>query len=412
MLGVGRDASMTDDTFREHDAQGARGVGRSRRRSTTRCGRSVCSVIHFVSADFTDAARLRERSASGSPRSRCDARPEASATGSSISPCRRACSSRSCATCRRAASRRGRARRTSARGRASSSRSRSAAASTSARAAQRSRCSDCSPSTRSTASITIWARRRCRTSSCSASPTRSSSRSGTGSHIDHVQITAAETVGVEHRGGVLRGSRRACATCSRTTCCSCWRSPRWSRRSRCRADAVRDEKVKVLHVDPLARPRRRSHEYAVRAQYTRGRRSAASAVPGYREEPDVAPDSDHADVRRRAALRRQLALERRAVLPALGQAAAAPGVGDRDPVPRAAAPDVRPEAVKRSRRTRSSCASSPNERRLAPLRGEGAGRGGGADVEHRDRAGRHGLRLRRGVRRGRRRRRTRRCCST
>ena len=27
-------------------------------------------------------------------------------------------------------------------------------------------------------------------------------------YVDHVQITAAETVGVEHRGGILRNGRR------------------------------------------------------------------------------------------------------------------------------------------------------------------------------------------------------------
>ena len=41
-------------------------------------------------------------------------------------------------------------------------------------------------------------------------------------HIDHVQITAAETVGVEGRGGYY--DRPApCATWSPTTCSSCWR---------------------------------------------------------------------------------------------------------------------------------------------------------------------------------------------
>ena len=39
--------------------------------------------------------------------------------------------------------------------------------------------------------------------------------------MQHVQITAAETVGVGEPRQVLRGSGRACATCSRTTCCSC-----------------------------------------------------------------------------------------------------------------------------------------------------------------------------------------------
>ena len=55
-------------------------------------------------------------------------------------------------------------------------------------------------SIRSTASTTISARRRSRTSWCSASPTACSSRLWNRNHIDHVQITVAETVGVETRG--------------------------------------------------------------------------------------------------------------------------------------------------------------------------------------------------------------------
>ena len=38
--------------------------------------------------------------------------------------------------------------------------------------------------------------------------------------IDHVQITVAESIGVEGRAGVLRAVRARSATSSRTTCCS------------------------------------------------------------------------------------------------------------------------------------------------------------------------------------------------
>ena len=48
-------------------------------------------------------------------------------------------------------------------------------------------------------------------------------------HIDHVQITVAETVGVEGRGDYY-DSRARSATWSRTICCSCSRWSRWSRR--------------------------------------------------------------------------------------------------------------------------------------------------------------------------------------
>ena len=48
-------------------------------------------------------------------------------------------------------------------------------------------------------------------------------------HIDHVQITVAETIGLEGRGDYYDDAAR-CATWSRTTCSSCSRWSRWSRR--------------------------------------------------------------------------------------------------------------------------------------------------------------------------------------
>ena len=48
--------------------------------------------------------------------------------------------------------------------------------------------------------------------------------------IDHVQITVAETVGVEGRWRVLRRIPVRCATWCRATCCSCSAWWRWSRR--------------------------------------------------------------------------------------------------------------------------------------------------------------------------------------
>src|SRR5205814_9645589 len=55
------------------------------------------------------------------------------------------------------------------------------------------------------------------------------------------------------------------------------------------ADAVRDEKVKVLRaIRPITPPE--MHDYLVRGQYGAGTLDG-HAVPGYRQEPDVAPDS-------------------------------------------------------------------------------------------------------------------------
>ena len=48
-------------------------------------------------------------------------------------------------------------------------------------------------------------------------------------HIDHVQITVAETVGLEGRGGYYERAPARCATWCRTTCCSC---SAWSRSNR------------------------------------------------------------------------------------------------------------------------------------------------------------------------------------
>ena len=89
---------------------------------------------------------------------------------------------------------------------------------------------------------------------------------------------------------------------------------------------MRDEKVKVLGA---LRPMRAAD--VVRGQYAAGF-SEGEPVPGYREEEGVAPDSRDRDVRRRARARRQLALGRRAVLPAHRQAAAEARHRDRDPL--------------------------------------------------------------------------------
>jgi glucose-6-phosphate 1-dehydrogenase len=106
-------------------------------------------------------------------------------------------------------------------------------------------------------------------------------------YVSHVQITAAEAVGVEGRGkyyeeaGVLRDMFQNHLLQLLTL--AAMEPP-----SSFTADAVRDEKVKVLHsVRPLIQ---RCEPAVVRAQYADGSVEGKS-VPGYRSEPDVAPAS-------------------------------------------------------------------------------------------------------------------------
>jgi len=107
-------------------------------------------------------------------------------------------------------------------------------------------------------------------------------------YIDHVQITAAETVGVERRGGYYEtaGALRDMVPnhLSQLVSLTAMEPP-----SSFDADPVRDEQAKVLHAlqpfspeDVLSR--------TVRGQYGDGRQDNA-AVPAYRSEPGVVPDS-------------------------------------------------------------------------------------------------------------------------
>jgi len=107
-------------------------------------------------------------------------------------------------------------------------------------------------------------------------------------YVDHVQIAVAEAVGVEgranyyERAGALRDVLQNHMLQLLTL--TAMEPP-----SRFEADAVRDEKVKVLRaMTPLTA--RQTAERTVRAQYLAGAVAGTKAV-GYREEPDVAPGS-------------------------------------------------------------------------------------------------------------------------
>jgi len=106
--------------------------------------------------------------------------------------------------------------------------------------------------------------------------------------IDHVQITVAETLGVEHRAGFYEtaGALRDMIQnhLLQLLCLTAMEPP-----ASFEAAPVQQEKVKVLQaIRPLnARP---LEEVAVRGQYGPGRVNSKEGV-GYRQEPNVQPDS-------------------------------------------------------------------------------------------------------------------------
>ncbi|GAB4240037.1 MAG: glucose-6-phosphate dehydrogenase [Acidobacteriota bacterium] len=107
-------------------------------------------------------------------------------------------------------------------------------------------------------------------------------------YVDHVQITVAERVGVEQRGryydesGALRDMMQNHLL--QILCLVAMEPP-----IAFNADEVRARKVDVLRaVRPI--PRDDLQHYAARGQYGPGWLEGEK-VPGYRSEPDVAPDS-------------------------------------------------------------------------------------------------------------------------
>ena len=108
-------------------------------------------------------------------------------------------------------------------------------------------------------------------------------------HVDHIQITVAETVSVEGRGryfessGVLRDMIQN--HMFQLLSYLCMEPP-----TSFRADAVRNEKVKVLDAVRVMTPEQvRSH--TIRGQYGAGHKPDGTPVIAYREEPQVAQDS-------------------------------------------------------------------------------------------------------------------------
>ncbi|MET0635501.1 MAG: glucose-6-phosphate dehydrogenase [Chitinophagaceae bacterium] len=107
-------------------------------------------------------------------------------------------------------------------------------------------------------------------------------------YIDHVQITAAETVGVEDRGGYYESSgalRDMVQNHVLQLLCMIAMEPPTSFDS----NEIRNKKVDVLHAIRKINSDE-VHEHAVRGQYGQGWLKGKQ-VPGYREEKSVNPES-------------------------------------------------------------------------------------------------------------------------
>lgn len=107
-------------------------------------------------------------------------------------------------------------------------------------------------------------------------------------YVDHVQITAAESVGIEHRAGYYDRSG-ALRDMIQNHLLQVMSVVAMEPPSAFDAESVRVEKLKVLKaVRPISVGQ--VDRFAVRAQYSEGEYDNAR-VPGYREEEDVPTDS-------------------------------------------------------------------------------------------------------------------------
>jgi glucose-6-phosphate 1-dehydrogenase len=107
--------------------------------------------------------------------------------------------------------------------------------------------------------------------------------------VDHIQITVAESVGVEERAGYYEsaGALRDMVQnhILQLLCLTAMEPP-----NALDADSIRNEKVKVLQAMRLADIRNLEYS-AVRGQYIKGWMKG-KPIPGYREEPGVDPNSN------------------------------------------------------------------------------------------------------------------------
>jgi glucose-6-phosphate 1-dehydrogenase len=109
-------------------------------------------------------------------------------------------------------------------------------------------------------------------------------------HVDHIQFSVSETVGVEGRGGyydrtgVLRDMIQN--HMFQMLAYLCMEPP-----VSFQATAVRNEKAKLLEAVRILKPQEVGRHNAVRGQYAPGKKADGSPAVGYRQEPDVNPQS-------------------------------------------------------------------------------------------------------------------------
>ncbi len=108
------------------------------------------------------------------------------------------------------------------------------------------------------------------------------------SYIDHVQITVAESLGVEKRGGFYE-TAGALRDIVQNHVMQVLSLTLMEPAGTINAQGIRDEKVKALRSVVIPTPEQVRTD-VVRAQYDSGW-SEGVAVPAYRQEPDVSPNS-------------------------------------------------------------------------------------------------------------------------
>jgi glucose-6-phosphate 1-dehydrogenase len=109
-------------------------------------------------------------------------------------------------------------------------------------------------------------------------------------HIDHVQITVAESIGVENRGSFYEETG-ASRDFLQNHLLQLMSLVAMEPPATFEADALRDEKVKVIRAIGELTTVEQVEQNVVRGQYGPGW-VAAKPVPGYREEPEVDPQSE------------------------------------------------------------------------------------------------------------------------